>query len=82
MILSNPMSSLENVEIEKAASKDRHPSTTYRARPRAPSAPPAKWLHRAVRTDTTRRVVERGTGRIDASEVLREALDAWIVKRK
>lgn len=36
----------------------------------------------ALRAEATRRMVSRGRGRIDAGEVLREALDAWMRKRK
>jgi hypothetical protein len=35
----------------------------------------------ALRAEATRRMVERKAGRIDASEVLREALDLWIRRR-
>lgn len=35
----------------------------------------------ALRAEATRRMVERGRGRIDAGEVLREALEAWMRKR-
>jgi hypothetical protein len=36
----------------------------------------------ALRAEAARRMVERKAGRIDASEVLREAIDAWMAKRK
>jgi hypothetical protein len=35
----------------------------------------------ALRAEATRRMVERSRGRPDASEVLREAVDAWMRKR-
>jgi hypothetical protein len=35
----------------------------------------------ALRTEAFRRAQERGSGRPDASEVLREALDAWMKRR-
>ncbi len=36
----------------------------------------------ALRAEAMRRAKERNRGRIDASEVLREAVDAWMRKRK
>ena len=35
----------------------------------------------ALRREAVKRMVERGAGRIDTSEVVREAFDAWIQKR-
>lgn len=35
----------------------------------------------ALRAEATRRMVERKTGRPDASEVLREALASWMKRR-
>jgi hypothetical protein len=57
-----------------------------------PSAPPEGDLSvstvrlrkdqwEALRTEAFRRAQERGSGRPDASEVLREALDAWMKRR-
>jgi hypothetical protein len=36
----------------------------------------------ALRAEATRRMVERGRGRLDASEVVREAVDAWLKRRR
>lgn len=36
----------------------------------------------ALRAEATRRMVERKAGRIDASEVLREAVDAWLKRKR
>lgn len=36
----------------------------------------------ALREEATLRMQERKVGRIDASEVLREALDAWMKRRR
>lgn len=35
----------------------------------------------ALRAEAIKRMQERGAGRLDASEVLREVLDAWMAKR-
>ena len=35
-----------------------------------------------LRREATRRMVERHAGRIDTSEVVREAFDAWIATQK
>ncbi|ACL66747.1 hypothetical protein A2cp1_3417 [Anaeromyxobacter dehalogenans 2CP-1] len=36
----------------------------------------------ALREEATRRMIERGARRVDASEVMREILDAWLKRRK
>lgn len=36
----------------------------------------------ALREEAFKRAVDRGTGKPDASEVLREIIDAWMDKRK
>jgi hypothetical protein len=36
----------------------------------------------ALRAEAMKRAAARGAGRLDASEVLREVLDAWLKRRK
>ena len=36
----------------------------------------------ALRREAVKRMVERGAGRIDTSEVVREAFDAWMAPQK